>query len=97
MFYLNSSRKLYLARTKDDELFKVVPIDKSESNMDRKMIKFTQTDDLPYKYKKCIKKEFKKHRFISLSGKDKLLLFLYNAFGFVMCKRVCPWSKRDKL
>lgn len=22
---------------------------------------------------------------------------MYSTFGFIMCKRVCPWSKRNKL
>ena len=52
---------------------------------------------MPDKYKKVLKHEFRKHRFINLSSRDNFLLFIHTIFGFMMCKRVCPWSKRDKL
>ena len=61
------------------------------------MIGFAEDDKIPDNYKKSLKHEFKKHRFIYLSNLDNFLLFIHNIFGFILCKRVCIWSKRDKL
>ena len=45
--------------------------------MDKKMVKFTESDNRPDKYSKKLDNEFKKHRLIYLSKKDQVLLFIY--------------------
>ena len=45
--------------------------------MDKKMVKFTKSDNRPEKYSKKLDHEFRKHRLIYLSKKDQVLLFIY--------------------
>ena len=26
-----------------------------------------------------------------------VLLFIYNTFNLIICRKICPWSKREKL
>lgn len=90
-FYLNSAKKLYLARTKDSHLFHAQDMHHCHCNLEQKMIRYTDDSKVPCKYTRQIQKELKKHRVINLSYRDQCLLFFYTRLNKFACKSVCPW------
>lgn len=97
LFVINSARKLYLARTREQNIFEDPSKSRCNTKIEQKMLNFTDPKNIPCSYGKSLKLEVLKHRYIYLTFKDTVLLFLNNVFNYFICKRICKWSKRDKL
>ena len=93
LYYVNSIKKLFLARTRELEIFQKRE-GKQIGQSDSKILKYLNEENYPCQYDEAILKELRMHRLIKLSVKDNLLLFLNNN---LFCFRYCPWRKRVKL
>lgn len=96
-YYINVAKRLYLARTGDNDLLKKPCKSEILSKFEKKVHKLTQLEQMPEYHDKETKKELQKHRFIHMSSKDTFLLFVHTQLRCLVCK-VCPlWRKKAKL
>ena len=93
LYYINSIKKLFLVRTRDEDIFQNSK-NKNSSEADLKISKYLDESNYPCKYEEDVLEELKMHRLVKLSFKDNTLLFLHNN---IPCFKYCPWKKRAKL
>ena len=86
LFFLNSVKQMYLARTKEADLLENASCQNSRTNHEKKMMNYTNGSKIPAKYSKSMTHELSKHRVINLSLKDLILLFIFDSFNCFMCK-----------
>lgn len=97
IFYLNAARRMFLARTRDPSLLQKTDLNDQTSEFDKKIVRFVDPKNIPSYYSHDMRHEIKKHKVISISNKDWLLLFIYHKLGNMACNRICRWRKREKL
>lgn len=88
-YNMMSTKRLFLARTKNGDLF-------NQGNKDNKISKFLGSKNMPKGIKYKLKNEIQKHRLIRMTVKDKFCYYMYNQIGFLFFCGKC-WKNQDKI
>ena len=97
LYYLIAIKRLFMARTVSDDIFKAEKKGESKSEREFKIVRYLDPSNFKLKNDlSCeMKREISKHRLIRISTLDNFLIFIHDHIG--CCLNCKFWKNKDRL